>query len=392
MRAKTAPHLPAVFFVAVVAGCAARPRIAGTGPPFRLGAVYGRAVLFPPSIPESTPNDAAISAQTGANAPATQERDCAVESGPFRVRITNGVPTLIEVALPSADRWISDIRGIVDADGDAIASLYDVFGTLDQPQQSACFAENVSVIRDFILQSLPMEPAETLFNFYGYRSSRSGIDLKPGMRLKVERAYLKADSGGEQPAPSANNQEGVSSGYFQVSTEADGRIQFRREGDARFVPASIRNKFQAIARESELAALAPESGYRLVFYGLHVPTDQKLSASIIGASSAAQLDRFEAELRSNPAAGCRIFSGVLRPTCLDFAGWVTVTPQASVRLNGKTRFVDCGTSLREVLPDGALGSLKVQRKFLNSYRDLVFKPGDTSVLSLALVGGDRLSW
>jgi hypothetical protein len=71
---------------------------------------------------------------------------------------------------------------------------------------------------------------------------------------------------------------------------------------------------------------------------------------------------------------------------------VTVTSQIRVELNGKSKLIDWGTRIKDLLPKDSLGSLKIQRKFMNSYRDVRFNPADLSILSLALVGGDRLSW
>lgn len=169
-------------------------------------------MLFPPSIPESNLNSSAIHLQIDAlSSRATPVSDCVAEDGPFRVESAKQHPDSFQIALPSPERWIADIRGIADPDGDAIASLYDVFAKLDQPRQTGCFAKVSSEIRDFILQSLPMEPNETLFNYYGYRSSRNGLDLKPGMRLKVERAYLKSAENGQRSQSSGIKKASASS-------------------------------------------------------------------------------------------------------------------------------------------------------------------------------------
>jgi len=321
---------------------------------------------------------------------ASAQSDCLADDGPFRVKLAKQYPDSVQINLPSANRWIADIRGIVDPDGDAVASLYAVFGKLDQLQQNGCFRAKDSAIRRFILESLPMEPNETLFNYYGYRSSRNGLDLKPSMRLKVERAYLKLQTA--EQSESSDNQEGVSFVYFSVESADDGKVQFRRAGDVRFNPASLNKKFQSIALESQLSALPPESQYRLVFYGLHVPTEQKLSASIIGGSNASKLDDFERELRLRPTEGCQHFAADQSIACIDFTGWVTVTPQFTVELNGKPKLVDCGTPVKDVVPAGSLSSLRIQRQFMDAYRDILFKPGDANVLALVLVGGDRLTW
>lgn len=392
MRLREKQNLILLLLAAALtsAGCSARRPIATADPPFRLGAVYDRPVVFAPPVAESTPNSSPIHLQWDVHGPSAQ-KNCLAEDGPFRVEFAAQRPNSLQIVLPSAERWIADVRGIVDPDGDAAAALYSVFAKLDQLRQDGCFSEDRLAIRDFILQSLPMEPGEVLFSYYGYRSSRSGLDLKPGMRLKVERAYLKTAEANE-PARGSENQEGVSLVYFLVESGTDGRIRFRRTGGVRFNPAALRKKFQNTALESELSALYPELQYRLVFYGLHVPTEQKLSASIIGASSASRLDEYDRELRLRPAEGCKYFAGKENVTCVDFSGWVRVTPQFTVELNGKARLVDCGTSVKDVVPGGALNSLTIQRKFMDSYRDVRFKVGDASVLSLTVIDGDRLTW
>ncbi len=373
------------------AGCSARRTTAAAGPPFRLGVVYGRPVLFAPSVPESNPNSSAINLEMDASRDSSAPADCLAANGPFRVELAKKDPPSIQIAMPSPERWIRAIRGANDPEGDALEALFAVLAELEPTQPGACFKNTGPAIREFLLQSLPMEPTETLFNYYGYRSSRNGLALKPGMRLKVERAYVKADSA-SRDTQSSENQEGVSFVYFGVESSSDGKIQFRREGDVHFTPASLKKKFQSTGIESELGALQSEARYRLVLYGLNVPTERKLSASIIGTTSSAQLDEFEQVLRSHPTDGCKNFAATTAITCLDFTGWVTATPQITVELNGKSKFVDCGTLLRDVVPESALGSLTIQRKFLNSYRDIRFKPGDTDMLGLTLVGGDRLSW
>lgn len=374
------------------AGCSARRPTAAVGPAFRLGAVYGRPVVFAPSVAESTPNSSGIHVQWEVStAGVSTQKDCLAEDAPFRVEPAANRSHSLQILLPSAERWIADMRGIVDPDGDATAALYALFAKLDQLEGEGCFGDDRFAVREFILQSLPMEPAEVLFNYYGYRSSRSGMDLKAGMRLKVQRAYLHAAGSGEH-APSSDSQEGVSFVYFVVKTLSDDKIQFRRAGEVHFTPTSLKRKFEAMGLESRLASLPPEWRYRLVFYGLQVPTDQKLPASIVGASTPSRLDELERELRLHPTLGCKNFRDLPAVSCLDFNGWVTVTPQVSIALNGKGKLVDCGTLLRDVLPDGVLNSLTMQRKFMDSYHEVRFKPGDENILALALVEGDRLTW
>jgi hypothetical protein len=313
------------------------------------------------------------------------------EKGPFRVELAKKHPDSVMITLPSTERWIGDLNGLVGPDGDSVAALYDVLAELDQLQQEGCFGDADSTIRNFTLQSLPMEPPQSLFNYYGYRPNRSGLDLNPGMRLKIERAYLRTPKTGEE-AQTLEDPEGVSFVYFDVEPASGGKIHFRRIGDVRFTPASLKRQVQDQGPEFALIGISPEFHYRLVFYTLLVSKGQKLSAAIIGASSASQLDEFDDELRSRPAGGCKNFASHQEVACVEFSGLVTVTCLIRAELNGKSKLIDLGTRVKDLLSKDSLKSLTIQRKFMNSYHDVRFDPEDLNVLSLALVGGDRLTW
>ena len=94
---------------------------------------------------------------------------------------------------------------------------------LDRLQLQGCFASNTPSIRDYMLQNIPMKPSGSLFNAYGYQIDRSGLDLKPGLRLKIERAYFSAAAPGEE-AHEEKNYIGVSSSFFTWSRMNRGRF------------------------------------------------------------------------------------------------------------------------------------------------------------------------
>ena len=374
------------------AGCSARRPIGATGPPFRLESIGGESVLFSPSIPDSNSNNSPIHVTMNIPAPdASGGTNCLAEEGPFRVELARKHADSVQITLPSTERWLGDVNGLVGPDGDAVEALYVVLAKLDQLQQDGCFGGAGSSIRDFIVQSLPMKPPESLFSYYGYRPDRSSLDLKPGIRLKVERAYFRAAKTTEE-AHATQNFVGLSTANFDVESGNDGKIHFRQIGDVRFTPASLKGQVQDAVHESELTGIPPESRFRLVFYTLLVSKEQKLSAAVVGASSASQLDEFDHELRLRPVGGCKNFAAAKEVACVEFSGLVTVTCQIRVELNGKSKLIDWGTRVKDLLAKDSLGSLTIQRKFMNSYRDVRFNPGDLSVLSLALVGEDRLTW
>jgi hypothetical protein len=354
--------------------------------------VDGESILFSPSIPDSHANNSAINITMNVPAPdGSGGTNCLAEEGPFRVELAKKHSDSVQITLPSTERWLRDVNGLVDPDGNTVEALYIFLAKLDQLQQDGCFRGAGSTIREFIVQSLPMKPPESLFSYYGYRPDRSSLDLKPGMRLKIERAYFRAAKTTEE-THSTQNFAGLSTVNFDMESGNDGKIHFHQVGDVRFRPASLKGHDQDAGSELELTGIPPESHFRLVFYTLLVSKEQKLSAAIVGASSASQLDEFDHELRLGPVGGCKNFAATHGVACVEFSGLVTVTCQIRVELNGKSKLIDWGTRVKDLLAKDSLGSLTIQRKFMNSYHNVRFDPRDLSVLSLALVGGDRLRW
>ena len=108
------------------------------------------------------------------------------------------------------------------------------------------------------------------------------------------------------------------------------------------------------------------------------------------------MDELDRELRAQSDESCKNVATARRVTCVEFDGSVAVSALIKVELNGKPRFLEWGAKIKDVLSKSseveALKTLRFQRRFMNSYYDVRFDPEDSNVLSLALVGGDRLTW
>jgi hypothetical protein len=237
-----------------------------------------------------------------------------------------------------------------------------------------------------------MRPSESLFNAYGYLVGRGGLDLKAGLRVKIERAYFRpAEAGEEQHA--VKNYLGVSTSNFDVEQAGDGKLRFKQVGDIKYSPETFgQGGGGEGSRDLGLRELPEQTHLRLLFYTYIVPKEQDISAAIIGADNAAQLDGLEREVRVHPTKGCETDAPAKGANCFEFKGFVTVSAQIKVQLNGKLQFVDWGTKVESVLPKSALKSLRIQRQFMGSYYEVRFNPSSADVLLLALVGGDRLTW
>jgi hypothetical protein len=374
------------------AGCSARRPIESTAAPFRLETLNHDAVLLPPTVPEHQARDAAFRATLpirGANS--ALRADCSAERGPFRLEQAKNDPNSIQITLPAPESWLGATRGQAEPDGtDAVQALYALLADVDQLQQRGCFEESAS-IREFILQSLPMKPAESLFYSYGYRAGRSSVDLKPGMRLKIERAYFRGAEGADEEHTTENS-IGVGAVTYDVEQGSDAKIRLRQIGDVRYSPRSLSQTIQHGNSDLSLSGLPQESHYRLLLYTVLVVKEHKLSAAILGADRDSQLDGLDEELRKHPDAACKYAATAPGVACMEFDRFVALTPQIEVELNGKPKFFDWGTRIKDVLPKDSFKSLKIQRRFMDSYSDVHFDPGDSNLLALPLVSGDRLTW
>ena len=381
--------LTAVF---VLVSCSARRPIAPASVPFRLESVSGDSVLLTPPVPEGKDEYASIKLVLKSS-PAPPGLHCFAERGHFRVEQEKNEPNSVHITMPSPATWLSDLEGRLGSGGDSgIEALFTILADLDKLREAGCFPDTKLSIRDFILQSLPMKPTDSLFNYYGYLADRSGLDLTPGMRLKTERAYFRPAEVGEEH--SAKLFLGLSTAHFNLQLASNGKVRFHQKGTARYTPASLTHQLQEGTSDLGVSSIPPERHFRLLFNTYFVPEKHTRSTAIIGATYTSQLDQLDKELRAHPDEDCKNAAATYGAICFGFPGFVTLTPQVKVELNGKAKFVDLGTKIKELLSRSqadALKSLRIQRRFLDSYYDLHFDPADLNVLSLTLVAGDRVS-
>lgn len=395
MLLKLGPTLLCGFLCAMIiqVGCSAKKPIAPLSAPFRLESLNQDSVLLTPAIPEGHPSGEAVQAtfHSGISGSAVRT-NCSAERGPFRLEQGRNDADFVQVTLPAPERWLRDLEGQAEAvGGDDFEALDAILADIDRLQQEGCFAERNASIREFILQSLPMRPNVNSLNTYGYRAGRSGVDLKPGMRLKIERAYFRPPEAGEEEHD-AKNFLGVSTVYFDLELAGESKTRFRQLGAVRYSPESLAHNVQETSRYPGFTSNPQELNYRLLFYTYLVPKEHTLSAAIVGARNPRQLDELDKELRAQTDEGCKNAAAARAAACFEFDGFVALSTLINVELNGKPKFVEWGTKIKDVLPKKSLKSLKIRRQFMNSYSEVNFDPGNPNVLSLALVNGDRLTW
>jgi hypothetical protein len=374
---------------ALLFGCAPRKPISSPSPPFsntpsfRLISANKISFLLSPAVPPKHPLDTSISFTIPANADAPLiANTCLITKGMFRVE-RDSLDSDFRVVLPAPNRWRTSTIGLDEID--IIDQLYSFLAAVDQSEHAGCFKTANGQARDSILQNVPTRPSDSLFNAYGYRIERSGVNLKPNLRVKIERAYF---SGTER---SDKNYIGLSNVLFDVTPNSDSSLHFQQTQPIHYSPDSLAQTDREGSRDLAILDLKPRKHYRVLFYSHHVPTDQSFSAALIGSDDSARLDQVEETVRADANASCASATHD-DIQCLEFRGFVTVTVQIPIELNGQPKFVDWSTEVKDVVPSKFPASLKIQRQFANSYYPVQFKPDDPDILDLTLVGGDRLSW
>jgi hypothetical protein len=377
--------IPLILISAIVSGCASRKPVTSTAPSFRLKPVNDGSLLLSPNIPYQQSADAPVSFTIdGKTDSTTPSNACTATEGDFRLE-RDPQNSDLRVVLPPPKSWLFGSSSGAD-ENSTIESLYAFLTDVDRAEAAGCFAATQNAqVRDYILQSVPTRPHDSLLNAYGYRIERSGVNLKPNLRLKAERAYFSSSE------KSDKNYLGVSNVLFDVTTDSEGFLRFQQAHAIQYSPGSLSQTDQEGSRDLAILGLNPQKHYRVLFYTHQVPTDRNFSAALIGANDTARLDSFEQVIRSASDADCSSLKhdGV---ECFEFRGFVTVSIQIPIELNGKTQFVDWGTKVEAVVPAKAQKSFKLQRQFVGSYYDLKFNQRDDNILDLTLVGGDRLSW
>ena len=376
---------PLILVSLALSGCAPRKPVTSTAPSFRLESVNDGSLLLSPNIPTQQAPDSPVSFTLDAKTDSTPASDaCTTTEGDFRLERSPQNPN-VRVFLPPPKSWLFGSSSGAD-ENSTIESLYAFLTDVDRAEAAGCFAATQNAqVRDYILQSVPTRPHDSLLNAYGYRIERSGVNLKPNLRLKVERAYFFSSE------KSDKNYLGVSNVLFDVTTDSEGSLRFQQVHPIQYLPDSLAQTDHEGSRDLAILNLNPQKHYRVLFYTHQVPTDRNFSAALIGANDTARLDSFEQVIRAASDADCSSLNhdGI---ECFEFRGFVTVSIQIPIELNGKTQFVDWGTKVEAVVPSKAQKSFKLQRQFAGTYYDLKFTRTDENILDLTLVGNDRLSW
>ena len=201
------------------------------------------------------------------------------------------------------------------------------------------------------------------------------VELRPEMELRIENAYYREGSTQRRLA----DYLGTQVAHYQV--RPNGALKLLSVESNVKEPAGNQPPVQS------LVSVAQERyRYHRFFYEILLNRKAELhGAVLLGAASAAELDRLATQLLADPASVC----GTGAPRCSVFPQTCTASLEIEVVVNGAPRTVLWGSFLAGVVAHPS--HVEVLRSYRGRLTPVVIDPSDATALRLPLLPGDHIS-
>ncbi len=378
--------LALLSFLVAAAGCSVRHRAVGRS--YRITQIGAEYFVIPPGVPYGDAHARRITVglgDLGARGRADR-RDCAIRGPLFALRPGRASDWVAE--LPPPQVWEEE-----GSDERVWAEFTAFLSQLHSLQARHCFPDGGEfVAKSLVLESLAVPAAMTILYLYSYRLGTGFIDVVPGMRLRVERAAFRPTPKGDQTLA---NYLGTRTAYYELSRNERNEISLRltHVDTTPGLAAAPDLPDTKLASQTVAARL-----YRLFFLTKFVPPNRQRAALLVGTRDSKQLEEITGAIQGNPEIACSAFAGG-QVTCVAFDGAVSLSTELKVQLNGQPSYVPVGSTLRtllaQLLPQrrpAAVRNLRIQRLFHGRYANVEFDRGDSGIMGLVLLGGDKISW
>lgn len=350
-----------IILALVAASCSRRVPLLIPGEAYRIVPAGQANVLLPPPVANAVNFDRELVLSIGAAR--TAAKNCAVAAEPFGLDIRDRQWIL---RLPSHTWWTS--RGIVEVQQTLRPFLDGLTGLGQRHCLDAASAES---LRRGVLDSMPARIHDSLMHGYGFPSSDGIAELRPDMRLRVERVWKDGA-----------RYLGTRREFYAVTASPSGGIRLDRKGaEGDDVAAAHRHREWPRVEARVM---------RLHLFTNLVRAKRQRAALIAGARDGITLAKASEAIFANPEIGCAELKRAKGlAVCLVAEGLVSAGPEVAVIVNGARKFVPIGSQLRSVVP-ARTSAIQVKRRFQGSLRPVEF--GGDSVLQLPLSAGDEITF
>ncbi len=272
----------------------------------------------------------------------------------------------------------------VHSDTRLSANAFDDFSVL--VDRSCVTPQQAPKLQRAVRESLPSTPGDSARYLTGMRLDEGSIDLQPGMRLKMETALFRNNS------TSLSDYIGTRVSITKVIAGPDNNTVFQAE------PSSA----ASLAAEEQTALLqaARFRYYRLFLLTLYVQSDVERAALIVGSNDIQALAQVLGQVREQPSSPCEHLA-TIQPSmfCKAYPPSTSVSVEVSVSLNGESRYIPAGSSIRSIFTpikppdlDTFLGQLRIFRMYAGTDFPVDFSADPPAVMDLTLVNADRVEW
>jgi len=386
----------------ILAGCAPHPRVLLPGTRYRITQLGETPLILTPPVaelPSAKPLEVQFPVSLGPSALTRRNPGAACREGSdlFEVRVDRKTRRLA-LTMPSLTEWQKRLPEWDQPDRGELEKKIELMLTAPEALQNrGCLSPGSAVeLRQLLRESIPTRPGFDLYPAYGYRSAERGLDLKAGVRLKVQRAHFNG-APPEDGKRSIKDLIGVSTVYYEVRTDAQRqRTSFAPPSvqyDSEKVRAALGKSWEDLgfARQAK-----PQPLYRLFFLTSYPKKGVRRTALVLGAANVAAMESMQRQIAADPSVECGELTRGLGATCLSFDGDASVSAEVLVTVNGVASYLEWGSSVRSVLTKAQVerpGAIGLRRMFEGRLMPVEVDPKlDRLLESTVLVAGDDLVW
>ena len=240
-----------------------------------------------------------------------------------------------------------------------------LLSALEEDENNGCLAKgDTQIISQHVADALPLRLDEILAYKYGFNSNDRVIDLKAGMRLRIEQgAYQFIDD------DASEGYVGRGSSYLQIIRRPDQTLAFDPflgalkavKTDPPYLPDN-----RMISGAMGLAAAGVSRRYARLVYPSQYPTTENTTAvqaedelpmrvGLLLADNAQDLETATEMFIDDSRCAANENNSVM---CFYFSGRSFVIPEVLVTIQGVDKYVSIGTTLRDALNRSTGASIK----------------------------------
>lgn len=258
-------------------------------------------------------------------------------------------------------------------------------------EQRGCLdAASALRVRQLLRETLPMRPQQGLFAVYGHRLGSGAFDLRPGLRMKVVRAHFSKPPG--ERKSTVDGYLGLTTVSYDCVEDEAGWVTLQRRAETAFEPESMRGKVREAPQD--LLRLPPRPVYRFLMHTSFLRTGIKRFAILLGTERVAEMRGLEEKLAADPAMPCAALTAGTskKAVCVSFEGDVTVSPEVQVTVNGTSRYVPWGATVKDLLREVKQASHVRLRRVWEGQLRRVDAEDQAALSRTVLTGGDEIVW